>query len=82
MENEIVLHQHFLFDVLGSLSLPNELQGIRETTTKMMSTKMVVDDVASKVQAIWKLIFFFLLLQTDANGHHTITTMLYGLFLN
>jgi hypothetical protein len=55
MENEIVLHQHFLFDVVGSSSLPNELQGIKETTTEV-----VVDDVASKVEAIWKLRFFII----------------------
>jgi hypothetical protein len=71
MENEIVLHQHFLFDVLGSLSLPNELQGIRETTTKMMSIEMVVDDVASKVQAIWKLNFFIIVAnQRKWTSHH------------
>jgi len=33
MENEIVLHQHFLLDVVGSSNLPNELQGIKKTTT-------------------------------------------------
>ncbi len=57
MENEIVLHQHFLFDAIGSSSLPNELQGIKETTIEVMSTKVLVDNVASKVEAIWKLRF-------------------------
>jgi hypothetical protein len=36
MENEIVLHQHFLFDVVGSSSLPNELQGIKEMTIEVV----------------------------------------------
>jgi hypothetical protein len=54
MENE---HFHFLFDVVGSSSLPNELQGIREMTSEVMSTKVVVDDVASNVEAIWELKF-------------------------
>jgi hypothetical protein len=42
---------------------------------------VVVDDVASKVKAIWKLKLKFLP-QTNASGHHTIATMLYGLFFN
>jgi hypothetical protein len=37
IKNGIILHQHFLFDVVGSSSLPNELQG-KETTIEVMST--------------------------------------------
>jgi len=48
MKNDIFLHQDFLFDGVGSSSLPNKLQGI---------IKVVVDDVALEVEVVWKVRF-------------------------
>jgi hypothetical protein len=44
-----------------------------------MSIKVVVNNFALEIEVVWKL-RFFISPQTNASGHHTITTMLYGLF--
>lgn len=80
IENEIVLHQHFLFDVVGSSSLPNELQGIRETTTKVMSIEVVFDDVASKVKAIRKLRFSIIVANQRKWASHNCNYVVWAFF--